>query len=226
MVVSRALAVLCLGAALSGCVAADVPRDPDRELARCVELWEEAKEEQTQPKDRGEVPDPTHLQARFERLALEFPEHEGTLYANAVVASDAGQHERAQQYLDRLFRRQPVHPDGAVLRARIAVQDGNLPHARRVLERQATLAPDHAGVHEALAGVLYLQGELLPARQELGVAARLGAPGWRVAYHLGLVAEGLGALEEAAHHYQVAIDRNPGFEPARARLLGLSSRRP
>lgn len=222
---TRALVVLCLGAALSGCVAADVPRDPDRELARCVEAWEEAKEEQEQPKDRGEVPDPTHLQARFERLALEFPEHEGTLYANAVVAADVGQPVKAQQYLDRLLQRQPVHAEGAVLRARLAVQDGNLPFARRLLERQVTLVPDHPGLREALAGVLFLDGDLRAARAELVVAARLGAPAWRVAYHLGLVAEGLGELEEAARHYQAAVERNPSHEPARARLIGLSARR-
>lgn len=224
-VFTRALAVLALALSVSGCVAYDVPRDPDEELATCVEAWEEAKAEQETPKDHGEVPDPTHLQTRFERLALEFPEHEGTLYANAVVAHDAGQPEKAQQYLDRLFRREPVHPEGAILRARLAVADGNLPFARRLLERQTVLAPDHAGLHEALAGVLYLQGDLLSAREALVTASRLGAPAWRVAYHLGLLAEGLGEPDEAVRHYRSCLERKSDHEPARVRLTGLTARR-
>lgn len=224
-VVSRALFALSLGAGLGGCVAHDVPRDPDKELAKCVEVWEEAQVAREQPADPGEVPDPTHLQTRFERLALEFPEHAGALYANAVVAHDLGQPVRAQQYLDRLFQRQPIHPEAAILRAQLAVADGNLPFARRLLERTTTLVPDHAGVREALAGVLFLQDDLEGARVELLIAAELGAPGWRIAYHLGLVAERLHLPAEAVRHFRAALERNPGHEPSRARLQGLSARR-
>jgi tetratricopeptide (TPR) repeat protein len=225
----RLLLALACAALVTGCAHQEVPVDPDEQLETYVRVWEAQQEG-----DRGEdavveareVADPELLQAKLEQLALEFPTHVPTLYVNGLVAFDAGQPEKAQTYLDRVLRLQPSHPDAAVLRAQVAVTDGGLPFARRLLERQAQLAPQHAGLHEALSGVLFLQSEHEAARAELLLAERLGAPRWRVSYHLGLLDEQLGDLAAAEVHYRDAVAANKDHALARQRLDGLLARRP
>jgi len=52
----------------------------------------------------------------------------------------------------------------------------------------------------------------------------LGAPRWRVAYHLGLIGEAAGALDQAQKLYREAVEKNPGWAPAQQRLNGLAGR--
>jgi tetratricopeptide (TPR) repeat protein len=162
-----------------------------------------------------------NLRRDIERLSLVCPGHVPTLVSNAVIAYEAGQVVKAQQFLDRIFERPGSHPDAAVLRARIAVEEGNIPFARRFLEQQILLAPDHAALRETHAGVLYLAGDGQLARRELNAAGDLGAPRWRIAYHLGLLEEAEGQMENAKRLYGEAIAGNPAFAPAQARLKGL-----
>ena len=111
------------------------------------------------------------------------------------------------------------------MRGRIAIQQGNLPFARRLLEEHVQLAPDSSELREALASVHYLLGDLTRARRELEIAERLGAPRWRVAYHRGLLEEADGKPEAAIDYYRRALEGNPGWDRARARLRGLESER-
>jgi hypothetical protein len=53
------------------------------------------------------------------------------------------------------------------------------------------------------------------------MAGALGAPRWRIAYHLGLVEEASGRRDEASRYYSEAVDANPTFEPAKSRLKAL-----
>jgi len=159
----------------------------------------------------------------IERLALEFPSHARTLMAAGTLAYDASEPEKAQNYLDQVFRVQPSHPEAGILRSRIAVDEGNLQLAQRVLVMQVQYNPDHAGVREALSGVLYMSGDLEGARAAIDAAANLGAPVWRVAYHRGLVAEAAGQSGEAQAQYQACIDANPSFLAAKSRLSGMKS---
>jgi len=158
------------------------------------------------------------LLRELERLAVVCSGHVPTLMANAVIAYDDHQTVKAQQFLDQILGEMPSHPDAAALRARIAVEEGNLPFARRLLEQQIKLAPDHAGLHETYGAALYLSGRLPEARQELTTAAMLGAPAWRIAYHLGLIEEASGRLAEAARYYSEALQGHPGWAQAEARL--------
>ena len=161
----------------------------------------------------------------LERLAVEFPRHDRVIMANALVHYEAGQKEKAQQFLDELLSRRRVYPESAVLRARIAIEEGNLRFSRSLLERQLALAPDHAGLHELLAATLYLQGDYFGSRAALDSASRMGAPAWRIAFHHGLLAEALGELEDARLHYTECLNRNPNYQPALSRLMALSSTR-
>jgi tetratricopeptide (TPR) repeat protein len=143
--------------------------------------------------------------------------------AAGTLAYDAGEPEKAQNYLDQLFRAQPAHPEAGILRSRIAVDDGNLPLAERVLAMQIQYTPDNAALREAMSGVLYMSGDLQGARTAIDAAALLGAPAWRVAYHRGLVAEAAGQKAEAQTQYQACLDANPSFSAAKSRLSGMKS---
>lgn len=174
----------------------------------------------------GEAGECDRLRREIERLALVCRGHLPTLMANAVIAYDEHERERSQQFLDLILADAPNSPDAAVLRARIALEEGNVPFARRFLEQQIKMAPDHAGLHETYGATLYLERRLAEARNELAMAGALGAPRWRVAYDLGLVEEAAGRLDEARRLYAEALEANPGWAPAQAHLKSLAARGP
>lgn len=156
----------------------------------------------------------------IERLSLEFPGHTPTLMANAVIAYGERAPQKSQRYLDALFAIEKSYPEAAVLRSRVAMDEGNMQLARRVLEMQTAYTPNHAGVREALSSVLYMNHDLEGAEKELAQAEKLGAPAWRVAFNRGLIAEAAGRPADAQRQYRAALDGNPDFAPARARLDG------
>jgi len=164
------------------------------------------------------------LRRELERLVVVCPGHAPTLMANAVIAYDEHQPVKSQQLLDVILAQPRSYPDAAVLRARIAIEEGNLPSARRLLEQQIRLVPDHAGLHETFGAALYLGGLLPEARRELTLAGALGAPRWRIAYHLGLVEEASGRFDDARRHYAEALEANPGWTPAQSRLNALRAK--
>jgi len=197
--------------------------NPDALLAKLVEPLDalRAKGCAASPDGRSEC---DRLRREIERLALICGDHPGTLMASAVGAYEEHRPAKAQQYLDQLLAQPGSHPDGAVLRARIAMEEGNVPYARRLLEQQIRLAPDHAALHETYGGVLYLARQFEAARAELARAGTLGSPRWRVAYDLGLVEEAEGRLALARQYYAEALEGNPGWPPAQSRLDALKTK--
>jgi tetratricopeptide (TPR) repeat protein len=200
--------------------------DPDRRLGELLDRWDALRAAgagcDADP-HRGPVADCAELQHEVERLTVEFPRHVPSLHAAAVLSEAAGEHQKARSYLDALFAATPAHPEAAMLRSRLATAEGNVPFASRLLAEQVRLTPDHSGLREAQAGVLYLEGRFEEALEALRVAERLGAPAWRVAYHRGLIAEARRDPVAAAAHYRRALEENPAFRPARARLAGVES---
>ena len=164
------------------------------------------------------------LHHALQRLLVICPGDAPTLIANAVVAYDEHNSVQSQQFLDEALAQPGRYPDAAVLRARIAIEEGNVPFARRLLEQRIRLVPDHAGLHETLGAALYLEGRLPEATLELTTARALGAPGWRVAYHLGLVEEASGRFEEASRHYGEALEGNPAWAQAQSRFNALRAK--
>jgi tetratricopeptide (TPR) repeat protein len=161
------------------------------------------------------------LEAEIGHLAVVCPGHAPTLMANAVIAYDAHRPQESQQYLDQILSQPRPYPDAAVLRAQIALEEGNVPFARRLLEQEIMLVPDHAGLHEVHAATLFVDRRLDEARAELTRAAALGAPRWRVAYHLGMIEELSGHPDEAARLYMEALQGNPAYAAADSRLRAL-----
>jgi tetratricopeptide (TPR) repeat protein len=193
---------------------------PDRQLADVLQPFEARRAAGCGSSERRGAACEQYRR-EIERLSAVCPAHVPTLMANAVISYDDGQREKAQQFLDRSLGQPGSHPDAAALRARIAIEEGNAPFARRLLEQQIRLAPNHAGLRETNGGALFLAGQLDGARRELAAAATLGAPAWRVAYHLGLIEEAAGRVAEARRYYAEAIAGNPGWATAQARLDGL-----
>jgi predicted Zn-dependent protease len=193
--------------------------NPDSQLTAVLVPYEELRA-------KGCTADCDRLRMEIERLAVVCSGHTPTLMANAVIAYDANRPVTAQQLLDVILSQAGSHPEAAVLRARIALEEGNVPFATRLLEQHMTLAPDHAGLHETYGGALYLARRFEDSERELSSAAALGAPRWRIAYHLGLIREGQGRFTEAVKLYTEAVAGNPGWAPAEARLKALRATRP
>ena len=160
-------------------------------------------------------------QAEIARLAVVCPGHAPTLMANAVIAYDEHRPNESQQFLDLILSQPRPFPDAAVLRAQIALEEGNVPFARRLVEQQLMLVPDHAGLHEVRAAIFFVDRRFDDARAELARAAALGAPRWRIAYHLGMIEELSGHPDEAVRLYMEALQGNPAFTAADSRLRAL-----
>lgn len=200
--------------------------DPSVRVAKLLEEWRRVHDHGGSCVSGGRkypYVDCGRVQAQIEALALRFPTNPDVLLVNAVVAFETNQPEKAESYLDALLDQAPMDPGVAVLRSRLALQQGNLPHARRLLAAQVTLTPDAFDLREALASVFYLAGEYEAARRQLSIAERLGSPRWRIAYNRGLIEEAEGRPRAAIRFYQQTLDENPEYEPARSRMRGLKS---
>lgn len=195
---------------------------PDLKLAEAWELLDEARsapggcDVDAQGRDRCQA-----LRGEIERIAFVCPTHTPSMMTMAVLEYEAGSRFKAQQWLDSLLELVKVHPEAATLRGRIALEQGNLPFALTFLKQHITLSPDHAPLREAYAAALFLSGKVAEADAQLAAAQRLGAPRWRVAYHLGLFAERQGKVGEARKLYLEAADLRPGWEMPVIRLNGL-----
>lgn len=160
-----------------------------------------------------------------EQVAYVCPTYVPGLMASAILAYDEQQFARAQQYLDVLFSLEKVHAPAAVLRGRIALEEGNIPFALRFLAGHVKLSPEDAELREVYAGALYLAEKLPEAKRQLAVAANLGAPRWRVAYHRGLFEEAAGNLPQALQYYEEALRERPDWDIPSARRDGIIAAR-
>jgi tetratricopeptide (TPR) repeat protein len=185
------------------------------------ELEEHRAKGCTEGLSRGGGSECDRLELEIARLAVVCPGHAPTLMANAVIAYDEHRPQDSQQYLDQILSQPRPYPDAAVLRAQIALEEGNVPFARRLVDQQIMLVPDHAGLHEVRAAIFFVDRQLEEARAELARAGALGAPRWRVAYHLGMIEELSGHPDDAARLYMEALQGNPAFTAADSRLRAL-----
>ena len=226
MTSTRRLYVACVACLVAGaCAGTPLLRqqcyNPDAQLARLLQPLEALRVKGCNAGVQNGSSECDRLRREIERLAVVCPGHAPTLMANAVIAYDEQRPADSQQFLDQILAQPRSYPDAAVLRGRIAIEEGNVPFALRLLEQQIRLAPDHSALHETYAGALYLDGRLPDAKGELTLAGALGAPRWRIAYHLGLVEEASGRRDEASRYYSEAVAANPGFGPAESRLKAL-----
>ena len=201
--------------------------DADAQLADVLRPLEELRAKGCSSAiNRAGASECDRLEGEIARLAVVCPGHAPTLMANAVIAYDEHRPQESQQFLDQILSQPRPYPDAAVLRAQIALEEGNVPFARRLVDQQIMLAPDHAGLHEVRAATFFVDRRLDEARTELTRAGALGAPRWRVAYHLGMIEELSGHPDDAARLYMEALQGNPAFTAADSRLRALRAGAP
>jgi tetratricopeptide (TPR) repeat protein len=229
-----ACAILAGTLAAGGCRMAPTERnqegDPDARLASALSELDKARSSgrnnNTVASDESVIMDPESARLRFDNLAVEYPAHVPTLTMCALLSFEAGEFEKSAAYADRALALQPEHNFAAILRARVALQEGNLPRARDVLSRQIAMTPESPYLHEMLASVHYFSGELAAAEQELRLAEHHGSEPARLAYLNGLLAEKRGNPDDAKKLFAKAVELDPGFEEAQSQLLGLSGPAP
>ncbi len=163
------------------------------------------------------------LRAQIERLSVDCPNNPNVIMANALLAFDARNFVRSQQLLDELFGLRVSYPEAAVLRARIALEQGNQQFALRFLDQQIRQTGDHAGLRETYASALFLVGRLDESQAQLLTARALGAPVWRIAYGQGLIEEAMGRPGDAGLRYREALEAKPGWRLAESRLRALAA---
>ena len=197
--------------------------NPAQQLADVLRPLQEARAHGCAPSTRGGDTECDVLEQDVARLAVVCPANQQILMANAVIAYDEHRAEDSQQNLDQILALPGAHADAAALRGTLAIEAGNIPYAVKMLDQQIMLAPAHAGLRETRAAALFVSNQFDQARSELALAEKLGAPRWRIAYHLGLIEEATGRRDEAARLYTESLAGNPGFAPADARLKALQA---
>lgn len=222
------IAILCLS--ISGCVSMDKHRsdhpDPYDRLSQLLGLYQQQRESGSACDELWQTNSPTidcqRIQREMERLNAEFPSDSRIMMANATLQFQAGRLDNAQFTLDQLLSKPVANPEAAILRSQIAMQEGNSSRARAVLKKHITLRPDHSELREALAASFYLEGKYEAAQTTLSIAGRLGAPGWRISYHQGLIQEAKQDWLRACQYYLTSLEQKQDFASAAYRLVGLS----
>lgn len=215
--------LLACSLTLAACSSRRPPRLVDgcfNAAARFEQAWtalQEARAAGCQPDSFG-VERCDVMRREIERLAQTCPAHGPALMANAVLAYDARNLPQSQRLLDELLAMPEPHPDAAALRARIAIEEGNLPFALRFLAQQVRISGDHFGLREAYASALYLDRKYDEAAAQLKAAEKLGAPAYRILFHRALLHESEGRNNEALKDYSAALQAKPGWPPAVSRL--------
>ncbi|UTW08470.1 tetratricopeptide repeat protein [Pseudomonas benzenivorans] len=156
------------------------------------------------------------------QLYAAFPHNERVIMLAAVLAEQSGRSPQAAYLLDQLLGGHKPRPEAAVLRSRIAMEEGNLALARTLLKQQIRLNPRHPHLYETLAAVHYLDRNYAAALHSLSMSERVGAPGWRAAYHRGLIYEQQNRNAAACQQYRLAAAGNPQFLAPESRLVSLS----
>ncbi|QLC74453.1 hypothetical protein LPB260_27620 [Pseudomonas sp. LPB0260] len=156
------------------------------------------------------------------QLYANFPHNERVIMLAALMAYQSGRAPQAAYLLDQLLGGHKPRPEAAVLRSRIALEEGNLALARTLLKQQIRLNPRHPQLYETLAAVQYLDRQYAGALHSLSMSERVGAPGWRAAYHRGLIYEQQNRRDAACQQYRLAAAGNPQFLAPESRLVSLS----
>lgn len=170
---------------------------------------------------RSQTMDCARLLVELDRLVAEFPSNRRILVANAIFSYKAQRTEIAQLMLDRALAQGGSQAEAAILRARIALEQGNVTGAIQLLERQLMLAPGNLDLRSALASAYYASGEYERARNLLLSVGMKSHNPPEHHYHLGLLAEGEEDWATACAHYRQALGFESDFIPARARIIGL-----
>jgi len=162
------------------------------------------------------------LIVEIERIYADFPYHERSMMALAAIYYQIQRRDRAQFLLDQLLDVPGSRPEAAILRARIALEEGNAQLAAQVLLRQVLLAPESGELRSALASVYYAEGDIQRARNVLNSSSVTHEHPWILTYHNGLLAEAEKDWLGACQLYLQSLSLRPAYAPALSRIIALA----
>jgi Flp pilus assembly protein TadD len=140
------------------------------------------------------------------------PDQPELLYDYALTAERIDRFEVLEKSLRRLIELKPDHAHAYnALGYSLADRNQRLPEARKLIEKALELAPEDYFIIDSMGWVLYREGNLEGAEQQLRRAWR-GRPDGEIGAHLGEVLWVRGAREEAERIWREAQDASPENE--------------
>src|SRR5581483_355893 len=140
------------------------------------------------------------------------PDQPDLLYDYALTA------ERLQRYdvlEDKLRKLMEVKPDHAhaynALGYSLVERNTRLPEAKKLIQRALELAPDDSFIVDSMGWLLYREGDLKGAAQELR-RAYSGRPDPEIGAHLGEVLWMMGERDQAKQVWQESLKASPDNE--------------
>ena len=140
------------------------------------------------------------------------PEQPELLYDYALTAEKLERFEVLESHLRKLIEVRPDHAHAYnALGYSFAERNTRLPEARKLIERALELAPDDYFIIDSLGWVLYREGDLKGAAEQLRRAYG-GRPDAEIGAHLGEVLWVMGEREEANRIWQESLKASPDNE--------------
>ena len=140
------------------------------------------------------------------------PEQPELLYDHALTAEKLERFDVLEANLRKLIQMQPEHAHAYnALGYSLADRNQRLPEARKLIERALELAPEDLFIVDSMGWVLYRQGDLKGAAEQLR-RAWTGRPDGEIGAHLGEVLWVMGDRAEAQRVWREALQNSPENE--------------
>ncbi|MBA6350287.1 M48 family metallopeptidase [Colwellia sp. BRX8-9] len=152
-------------------------------------------------------------------LYLKYPNHKRIMMTSALVEFEIGNTNTSQQLLDLILSKRGAFPEAAILRSRIAMEEGNLTLARTIVKRQLSVTPYNPHLYELQAAYYYLEGKYTKALQAITSAERFMESDWRINYHRGIIYEAQQQWYKACKEYTGVLREQPDNQMMSAKIL-------
>jgi tetratricopeptide (TPR) repeat protein len=140
------------------------------------------------------------------------PDQPELLYDYALTAEKLDRFDVLESNLRKLIEVRPDHAHAYnALGYSFAERNMRLPEARKLIERALELAPDDYFIIDSLGWVLYREGDLKGAAEQLR-RAYVGRPDAEIGAHLGEVLWVMGERDEANRIWQESLKASPDNE--------------
>jgi tetratricopeptide (TPR) repeat protein len=158
----------------------------------------------------------------LERAAALPGASEQVLFELAIAQQESGRRRAAAGTLEQLLKRNPDAPDYLNFYGYLLAEDGReLERAREMIDRALEADPDNGAYIDSLGWVLYQQGDLEGALDQLIRAVNVLGDDPVVLEHLGDCLRDLGRIDEARRTYERALQAGATEERIEERLRGL-----
>jgi tetratricopeptide (TPR) repeat protein len=142
----------------------------------------------------------------------EDPEQPELLYDYALTAEKLERYDVLETNLRKLIQVRPDHAHAYnALGYSFAERNTRLPEAKKLIEKALEIAPEDYFIIDSLGWVLYREGNLKGAAEQLR-RAYLGRPDAEIGAHLGEVLWVMGQREEADKVWQESLKASPENE--------------